>query len=542
MPKFTFKDTPETTSTLNLTFKHAALSLALTATLFGASGQATAHGYMFSPMARQAFCELQQGYWWPEDGSKIPNAACRAAYLSSGHFQFVQEHEFAVNTRDYTNLVEVQANIPDGTLCAGGDNKKRGMNLPSPHWQRSEVVPNANGDIKIKFRATTPHNPSFWEFYLSSPSYDGATMPLTWGDVSLVQSHENIDFIKGMDGNRFYEMDVNIPADRAGDAILYTRWQRVDVVGEGFYNCSDITIVRDGVEPETWFDAGFYLKQGQTAAIGETVSLRLFDATGQELVNQQLAVTAANQTNWASELAQSLNLNYGHLLNIGVKNTQGEIAFDSANLLSNVTYVADKEHTFVVTIQAAPVNSAPIVHDIDNITIEESSTAAIHVHAFDDEQSSLDFTWSIPSQITYTGSDQNIVITAPAVDENTDFTLNVAVSDGLLTTAQSFTVTVTNSVVDPTIPAWQSSVAYSANDKVTYLNKVYSAKWWNKNQLPSDSNAWQLENPTDGGVAVWSATNEYTKDAIVSHEQINYQAKWWTKGETPGVSSVWQKR
>jgi chitin-binding protein len=529
-------------SKFHLNLKTAAITLALSSTLFGANQQVSAHGYMFSPMARQAFCELQQGYWWPEDGSSIPNAACRAAYLDSGHFQFIQQHEFAVNTADFTNLVEVKANIPDGTLCAGGDVKKKGMNLPSAHWQRSEVVPNANGDIQIKFLATTPHNPSFWQFYLSDANYDGSTMPLTWADISLVQSHGNVDFIKATDGNRFYEMSVNIPAERVGDAILYSRWQRDDVVGEGFYNCSDITIIRDNTAVDNWFNAGFYLKQGQSAAIGETVNFRAFNANGQEIVNQQLAITSANQASWGSDFANSLNQNYPHLLNIGVKDSQGNIAFDSNNLLSNVTYLSDTEHTFVVSIQAAPVNTAPIVHDIANIVMEESSTEAIHVHAFDDEQSKLTFTWQIPSELNYSGADANVTISAPAVEQNTDFTLSVAVSDGMLTTSKSFTVTVTNSVVEPTIPPWDSNAAYSSGDKVSYQNKVYSAKWWNKNQTPNNSNAWQLESSTDGGTAIWNAQHEYSQGAVVSYQGINYQAKWWTKGEQPDVSDVWQKR
>jgi predicted carbohydrate-binding protein with CBM5 and CBM33 domain/chitodextrinase len=528
-------------SKINITLKSAALSLVLMSMLGSISNQTSAHGYMFNPMARQAFCELQQGYWWPEDGSNIPNAACRAAYLSSGYFQFVQAHEFSVNTRDFTNFVAVKANIPDGTLCAGGDVKKKGMNLPSPQWQRSEVVPNANGDIKIKFLATTPHNPSFWEFYISKPSYDGSTMPLTWDDVSLIQSHDNINFIKDADGTRFYEMDVSIPEDSVGDAILYSRWQRDDVVGEGFYNCSDITIVRDTVQPDTWFDAGFFLKQGQTAIVGETVSLRLFNPAGQELINQQLAITELNHTTWASDFAQSLNMNYSHLLNIGVENSQGDITFDTANLLSNITYVTNKDHTFALTIHAAPANTAPIVHDIPNIVMTESTSEAIHVHAFDDEQVNLIFTWKIPSELSYTGGDANIVITAPAVENDTNFNLNVAVSDGILTTSKTFNITVKNSLVDPEVSLWLSTKAYSANDKVNYENKIYSAKWWNKNQSPNNSSAWQLEPPTDGVTAIWRTQNEYVKGDVISYQQINYQAKWWTKGEKPDASNVWQK-
>jgi predicted carbohydrate-binding protein with CBM5 and CBM33 domain len=94
----------------------------------------------------------------------------------------------------------------------------------------------------VKYRANTPHNPSFWRFYLTKPGFDTATETLGWDDLELVQSHDNIDFVKDADGNRFYEMYVAIPSDRSGEAILYTRWQRNDPGGEGFYSCSDITI------------------------------------------------------------------------------------------------------------------------------------------------------------------------------------------------------------------------------------------------------------------------------------------------------------
>ncbi len=125
------------------------------------SNQVNAHGFMDNPKARQAICQEQGGYWWPEDGSNIPNLACRAAYLESGHVQFIQEHEFSVNTADYTDQNAIEVNIPDGTLCAAGSHDKRGMNLASADWQRSEVIPNANGNIKVRFRATTPHHPKF---------------------------------------------------------------------------------------------------------------------------------------------------------------------------------------------------------------------------------------------------------------------------------------------------------------------------------------------------------------------------------------------
>ncbi|WP_053047554.1 lytic polysaccharide monooxygenase [Thalassomonas viridans] len=121
------------------------------------------HGYVDSPKVRQAICQAQGGYWWPETGENIPNPACRAAYLATGYVQFIQEHEFAVNITDYHNQEAVEAHVPDGLLCSAGSEEKGGMNLPSPHWQTTEVIPDEQNNIQLRFRATTPHNPSFWQ-------------------------------------------------------------------------------------------------------------------------------------------------------------------------------------------------------------------------------------------------------------------------------------------------------------------------------------------------------------------------------------------
>ncbi len=504
------------------------------------SQQVNAHGFMDNPKARQAICQAQGGYWWPEDGSNIPNLACRAAYLESGHVQFIQEHEFAVNTADYTNQNAIEENIPDGTLCAAGSHAKRGMNMPSVDWQRSEVVPNANDNIKIRFRATTPHNPSFWRFYLSKPDYDSASQPLTWQDLELIQTHGNIDFIKDADDKRFYEMNVAIPADRAGDAILYTHWQRIDVVGEGFFNCSDITIKRDVINPDLWQQLGFFVKQGQDAAITDVVKFRLFDETGTELVTHQLDINQQNQDGWQAELANQLNTEFGQYLQIGVKDSQGEIHFDTVSLLSNQVWATSKDHSFSLSVTAAPDNTPPIVHDLADISIDENTNVDIHVHAFDDQQSELFYTWQIPAELSYTGTDANITLTAAEVAMDTDFNISVTVSDGSLVTTKRFALTVINTTTDPTIPAWDPSKIYLAAEKVTYLNQVYVAKWWNKNQQPDQGNAWQLEVPDND--QNWYQQSVYEAGDTVIYKDQKYAARWWTQGDEPGVANVWAKQ
>ena len=103
------------------------LTLAISGVLSVIPLQANAHGYVEFPKARQAFCEEQGGYWWPDDGSNIPNVACREAFLVSGHYPFTQKPELAANVPDYLNQASVEAVVADGTLCGGGDANKAGL-------------------------------------------------------------------------------------------------------------------------------------------------------------------------------------------------------------------------------------------------------------------------------------------------------------------------------------------------------------------------------------------------------------------------------
>ncbi|MGC0119643.1 lytic polysaccharide monooxygenase [Pseudoalteromonas piscicida] len=462
--------------------------------LFGAtsvllSSAVSAHGFMDFPKARQAICQAQGGYWWPDDGSNIPNLACRAAFLDSGHFQFVQEHEFSTNTADYNNLEAVKANIPNGTLCSAGDPNKSGMSVVSPHWQRTVVEPNAQNKLAISFRATTPHNPSFWQFFLSKPNYDGDTSPLTWNDLELINEFGNIDFVVDPEGKRFYKMEIDIPQGREGDAVLYTRWQRFDVAGEGFYNCSDITITSTGTPPE-WVSSGYFLKQGQDAKAGDSVWFRTFDQSGNELISHNLNVTSTNASTWQAELALYLNSNYGNKVNIGVKQPDGSIAFDANALLANEVFLPHAAYTSNLSVVKGGDNTAPTVNPISNQSIAENSQATVHAHAFDDQNDPLTFIWSIPAPLSFSGEGDTISISTPEVTADQTFQAELNVTDGKASTTVSFSITVQDSTNNQ-YPAWNSTTTYVAGDRVTHQQKVYEAKWWTQGEEPGASDVWK---------------------------------------------------
>ncbi|MCF2855844.1 lytic polysaccharide monooxygenase [Pseudoalteromonas sp. SMS1] len=465
-----------------------ALSIACTAFVSTYAPYSNAHGFMEFPKARQSICEAQGGYWWPDDGSNIPNLACRAAFLESGYVQFVQEHEFASLIADYNNQAAVEAAIPNGTLCAAGSNEKRGMNLPHSEWQTTDVKPSANGDLAIRFRATTPHNPSFWKFYLTKPTFNATTDVLSWADLDLITEVGNVNFVTDPDGKKFYEMTLNIPSDRSGRAVLYTRWQRNDVAGEGFYNCSDINIVTDST-PTDWHSTGYYLKQGQDAKVTDTVWARVFDANGQEIIKQSLKITDVNLSNWQVELATILNTNYAADVKVGVKDAAGNIVFDELNLLSNEVFVPNPANTYNLTIQVQQPNTPPTVHKPDPIVMNEVSEAQLHVHAFDDYTMDLVYTWSVPTGLTYTGTGATITLKAGTVDKDTNHTVTVSVSDGELSSSTNVQVTVKNLANTPA--PWKANATYVAGDTVSHNSKIYEAKWWNRGEEPGTTQVWK---------------------------------------------------
>ncbi len=337
---------------------HKFLSGAGTLLLLLAAQSAQAHGYVDYPKARQQICKDDGGYWWPADGSGIPNLACRAAYQQSGGYMLTQHHEYSVNVPDYHNQTAVRAAVKNGLLCAGGDSRKAGMDLPSAHWQRTVIDLQTTSQLRVRFRATTPHNPSFWQFYLSNQGFDAAAAPLSWEQLTLIHQQNDVPAVSG-----YYEIDVPMPKNRSGNAVLYTRWQRQDVVGEGFYNCSDLQFSNGDSNSGSWHDKGAYLTATQLGKAGETALLRVFDANGAEQLQKSLLISASNQTgqHWALELAQQVNTLHSDLLQIGVL-SNGQISLQQP-IGSNRFYL--KNATGYVNLDLKPAQNGQTCGGVD---------------------------------------------------------------------------------------------------------------------------------------------------------------------------------
>jgi predicted carbohydrate-binding protein with CBM5 and CBM33 domain len=231
------------------------------------------HGYLSYPPARQYRCFRDGNFWWPPNGDNIPDSACRRAYrsvydkyLSEGEsiatnaaqYMFQQYPEYAANAgADYEQLTHIQENVIPTHLCAAhavnraqpmGD--KSGMDEPFDGWRVETLHYHETFDdgypLVVHFCPTAEHDPSYFEVYVTQEGFDVTKQPLTWSDLQMLTHMEaNLIANDGTDpmctAPRLYAVPVLVP-NRRDRFVLYVRWQRRDLVGEGFYNCADVVL------------------------------------------------------------------------------------------------------------------------------------------------------------------------------------------------------------------------------------------------------------------------------------------------------------
>jgi predicted carbohydrate-binding protein with CBM5 and CBM33 domain len=132
--------------------------------------------------------------------------------------------------------------VPDGQLASGGrvnpnstvyPRTYRGLDQVSGAWPTSPAQ--AGESLAIHFDAHTPHDPSVWDVWMTTPNWQ-PTEPLTWGKMEFLGRPQVT--LSGM----HYYFDVDIPANRVGHHVLWIAWQRDDPVGEVFFSTSDIMV------------------------------------------------------------------------------------------------------------------------------------------------------------------------------------------------------------------------------------------------------------------------------------------------------------
>lgn len=404
---------------------------------------ATAHGAVSVPIARQYQCRLEGGYDWPQDGSGITHPDCRMAYQSAGNspFAFQQWNEISANPQGWgDNQQELEKAVPNGLICSAGDRRKAGLDLaPSSIWRKTQVVP-ANGKIEVRWDGTQAHNPARMRVYLSKPSYN-PSQPLHWTDLEKIYDEPAPAPEPANGGGRlsnvttFYRLNVPVPAGRTGGAVLVSYWQRQDSGNEGFFNCSDITIGTGTIDPGfPWLDSAPYLESGFAPKVGDTVRFRVMggSARGAEVVDVHHPITETNHppTVWAKELADDLNRRYNSYVQIGVR-SGNEIQYNAADLAANRIWLKSG-YSSAMGIIDGPEPTPPIMGTLTvPNSVKGGDQVPVNVDAQSAEGRPLIYTWSRTSQLFdgAIGNSPSGHYTARVVAQQTSGTIGVTVSD-----------------------------------------------------------------------------------------------------------------
>ncbi|MFC3031599.1 glycosyl hydrolase family 18 protein [Pseudoalteromonas fenneropenaei] len=228
-------------------------------------------------------------------------------------------------------------------------------------------------------------------------------------------------------------------------------------------------------------------------------------------------------------------------------------------------------------------NRPPVVDVAAAVTVNSEAQVQVAASASDQDGDTLTYLWSGDSALQLANtSAATVTVTAPAVTQNSQYTLQVAVSDGKVTTTKNVVVTVkapagpnTAPVVDAianvtmaegasqavavtatdaegdalsyswNVPAGLTLVGSGANvtlqaaEVAADTNYTVSVTVSDGTLSTTQSFTVTVTN-TAGPVDTWSASQVYVGGDTVVYGGKNYRAKWWTLGEEPGKAQVWQ--
>ena len=446
---------------------------------------AFAHGGVVSPPSRSIYCEnFRSGANWPPDGSAIPDLACRQAMMAAGALSpyiLTQWHQVSINVTDYNNIAAVKAAIADGHLCSANFFPDlKGLDLSNVGWHRTAVKP-AGGKLRVVWDAPAPHEPDvFFQYYLTKSTYN-PSQPLTWNDLDLIYSVPGPSHSTPGGAYRQYVHEVPIPAGRTGDAILYSRFQRKDKEGEGFYNCSDITLEGGGTPTFPWHEEKQFIPVEIAPQPGQKVLFRVMGHArdGTEIINQSLNITTDNASPqiWGKQLAGKVVAAGGSHALIGQR-SGNTIVYDEANYRANKVWLADaRDQSFMAVAPGDGTPGAPVAK-ITGPTSVTAGQAATFSGTTSTGTAPLSYHWTAPQFSDASSTSSSIQVTAPQVTAPTPATVTLTVKD-----ASSRENTVTHAVtINPggggSHPAYPAGKPYKAGDIVSNQGKNYRCKPW----------------------------------------------------------------
>lgn len=235
----------------------AAVLLGLGAALAAAPATALAHGTLADgrmvqvrkagPAGGTPAAWNESYYTWNQNSRNFPDYASPGFSYST----YVADGKIA------------NAGANDGT---NGTLNFSGLNTPSAGWTATAAT--AGQSLPVHFLATAPHDPSYFDVWLTKQGFNPTTTAMGWANLQYLGRWQVGDAAKPVttgsapnpiDGGTMlsYDWTVPVPSDRSGRSTLLAVWQRVDPAGESFWAVQDLNVTATGVpEPSTAMACG----------------------------------------------------------------------------------------------------------------------------------------------------------------------------------------------------------------------------------------------------------------------------------------------
>ncbi|EQM67824.1 hypothetical protein L682_02750 [Aquipseudomonas alcaligenes OT 69] len=271
---------------------------------------------------------------------------------------------------------------------------------------------------------------------------------------------------------------------------------------------------------------------GKAASISE---LHLANADGRSLPRDQWrvisskgykpenAIDGGTNTYWYSSSKE--NYPYDFVIDLGAPERFSQLHYlprQASGLFDNIkdyevhagdrpdgdwTLLAEGQFTADNLVKLAslkPVSAIlpPVAQISGPASASAGDTVRLDASASSDPQGSvLSYTWSASPKLDFSFDGPRVSFKAPALDKDTRFTFELAVSNGKHTVRKAHQVLVKASIVDsPTChPEWSASSDYGLGSKVQRKGRTYEARWWSRGNEPGDP---AFTGP-DGSGKVW---------------------------------------
>ena len=251
----------------------------------------------------------------------------------------------------------------------------------------------------------------------------------------------------------------------------------------------------------------YTIKSGESVTINATASDRDNDPLSY-LWSYDNALTVSGETTDSLQVtAPAVDVDTDYVVSIAVS--------DGIDTVS-------KSVTVRVLSDVVVINEPPVISPIADVMVDESQSTNIAVVATDANNDPLTYTWTVPAGLTLSGLGSNVTLAAGNVDADTNYTVSVAVSDGIETVNASFVVAVKN-VTSGGNTTWDETKVYNTGDTVVYNDVEYRAKWWTQGDRPDAGGPWEEIIPDDGTVRAWRADLVYN-----SGDQVTFNNEVYT--------------